>query len=231
MAARAMREGAGGRDYAGRAKRFLQDGDRSIDQQYLRWTSFLPEGGDTSAFTPDLLAACGAIDHHATREHLLKTWPSDDPVDRAMGLDMQTYLPDDLLRMGDRISMKHSLELRVPFCDHFLVGLAKSITGAQHLNGWKLKSFLKKSLEGLLPSTVLDGPKLGFHIPLARWLRQDLKPMVADLLSETTIRRRGYVRPAYVQKLLREHDSGRRNHADEIYALAVLELWQRRQVS
>jgi asparagine synthase (glutamine-hydrolysing) len=225
-----MREGVGGRDYAGRAKRFLRDGHRSLERQYLMWTSFLPDDGGDSAFTADLLVACGAVDRHAMREHLLKTWPSDDPVDRAMGLDMQTYLPDDLLRMGDRISMKHSLELRVPFCDHYLIGMAKSIPTTQHLNGWKLKSFLKDSLEGLLPPSVLDGPKMGFQIPMARWLRQDLKPMVADLLSESVIRQRGYVKPAYVQNLLREHDSGRRNHADQIYALAVLELWQRQQV-
>jgi len=229
MAAGAMREGVGGRDYAGRAKRFLRDSHRSIEQQYLMWTSFLSEETASSALTPDLLAASAVVDRHAMREHLLKTWPSDDPVDRVMGLDMQTYLPDDLLRMGDRISMKHSLELRVPFCDHFLVGLAKSIPSTQHLNGWKLKSLLKGSLDGLLPPAVLEGPKMGFHIPLARWLRQDLKPMVADLLSESVIRRRGYVKPAYVQNLLREHDSGRRNHADQIYALAVLELWQRQQ--
>jgi asparagine synthase (glutamine-hydrolysing) len=165
------------------------------------------------------------------REQLFKTWPSDDPVDRAMGLDMQTYLPDDLLRMGDRISMHHSLELRVPFCDHFLVGFAKSIPGNQHLDGWKLKSFLKSGLKGLLPPAVLQGPKLGFHIPLARWLRQDLKQMVGDLLSEATVRQRGYVQPAYVQLLLREHASGQRNHADQIYALTVLELWQRQQIS
>jgi asparagine synthase (glutamine-hydrolysing) len=229
MAAGAMREGVGGRDYAGRAKRFLRDSHRSIEQQYLMWTSFLSEEAAGSALTPDLLAACAAIDRHAVREHLLKTWPSDDPVDRVMGLDMQTYLPDDLLRMGDRVSMKHSLELRVPFCDHFLVGLAKSIPSTQHLKMWKLKSLLKSSLEGLLPTAVLEGPKMGFHIPLARWLRQDLKPMVADLLSASVIRQRGYVKPAYVQNLLREHDSGRRNHADQIYAMAVLELWQRQQ--
>ena len=231
MAAATMREGVGGRDYAGRAKRFLQDGHYSIEQQYLRWTSFLPREAGGSVLTPDLLAACGRIDRHATRENLLKTWPSDDPADRAMGLDMQTYLPDDLLRMGDRISMRHSLELRVPFCDHLLVGFAKSIPAAHHLKWWKLKSFLKSGLKGLLPPAVLQAPKLGFHIPLARWLRQDLKPMVADLLSETTIRRRGYVKPAYVQLLLREHASGRRNHADQIYALTVLELWQRQHPS
>ncbi|NWF72441.1 MAG: asparagine synthase (glutamine-hydrolyzing) [Nitrospirae bacterium] len=228
-AAPTIREGVGGRDYAGRAKRFLQDGHRSIEQQYLMWTSFLPQDAEASALTTDLLAACGTNDRNATREHLFKTWPSDDPVDRAMGLDMQTYLPDDLLRMGDRISMRHSLELRVPFCDHLLVGFAKSIQGTQHLSGWNLKSFLKNGLRGLLPPAVLQGPKLGFHIPLARWLREDLKEMVGDLLSESVIRRRGYVNPGYVQDLLREHDSGRRNHADQIYALAVLELWQRQQ--
>ena len=229
-AASTMSEGVGGRDYIGRAKRFLQDGHRSVEQQYLMWTSFLPQAV-ASAFTPELLAACGTHDRNVTREHLLKTWPSDDPVDRAMGLDMQTYLPDDLLRMGDRISMAHSLELRVPFCDHFLVGFAKSISGTQHLNGWKLKSFLKDGLTGLLPPNVLQRPKMGFHIPLARWLRGDLKQMVGDLLSESMIRQRGYVKPAYVQKLLREHASERWNHADQIYALVVLELWQRQQGS
>ena len=231
MATTTMREGVGGRDYAGRAKRFLQNGHHSVEHQYLMWTSSLAQDSGESVFTPDLMAACGSIDRHAKRESLLKSWPSDDPADRAMGLDLQTYLPDDLLRMGDRISMRHSLELRVPFCDYILLGFAKSIPAEQHLKGWNLKSFLKSSLNGLLPPSVLRGPKLGFHIPLARWLRQDLKPMVADLLCETTIRQRGYVKPAYVESLLREHTSGQRNHADQIYTLAVLELWQRQRHS
>jgi asparagine synthase (glutamine-hydrolysing) len=226
-----IREGVGGRDYAGRAKRFLGQGDRSLDRQYLQWTSFLHDHAGGSVLTPELLDACGGGDREATRGHILRTWPSDDPADRAMGLDVQTYLPDELLRMGDRMSMRHSLELRVPFCDHLLFGFAKSIPASKHLKGFKLKSYLRDGLKGVLPQSILQRPKLGFHIPLARWVREDLRPMVEDLLSEATVRRRGYVRPEYVQSLLREHMAGRRNHADQLYALTVLELWQRQQES
>ena len=226
-----IREGAGGRDYAGRAKRFLGQGHRSLERQYLQWTSFLPDHAGGSALTPELLDVCGAVDREATRSHLLRTWPSNDPADRAMGLDVQTYLHGDLLRMGDRMSMRHSLELRVPFCDHLLFGFAKNIPASKHLNGFKLKSYLRDGLKGVLPPSILEGPKLGFQIPLARWLREDLRPMVEDLLSEATVRRRGYVKPEYVQSLFREHMAGRRNHADQLYALTVLELWQRQQES
>jgi asparagine synthase (glutamine-hydrolysing) len=226
-----MRDGAGGRDYAGRAKRFLGQGHRSLERQYLQWTSFLPDHAGGSALTPELLDICGVVDREATRGHLLRTWPSNDPADRAMGLDVQTYLPGDLLRMGDRMSMRHSLELRVPFCDHLLFGFAKNIPASKHLNGFKLKSYLRDGLKGVLPPSILQGPKLGFQIPLARWLREDLRPMVEDLLSEATVRRRGYVKPEYVQSLFREHMAGRCNHADQLYALTVLELWQRQQES
>lgn len=229
VAGSSIREGVGGRDYAGRAKRFLDQGHQSPDRQYLQWTSFLPDHAGGSALTPDLLDACGTVDREATRGYLLRTWPSVDPTDRAMGLDVQTYLPGDLLRMGDRMSMRHSLELRVPFCDHLLFGFAKNIKASTHLKGFKLKSFLRNGLKGVLPPSILQGPKLGFHIPLARWLREDLRPMVEDLLSEATIRRRGYVKPEYVQSLFREHVAGRHNHADQLYALTVLELWQRQQ--
>ena len=62
-------------------------------------------------------------------------------------------------------------------------------------------------------------------LPIGRWLREDLREMSRDLLSDEAIRRRGYVNPAYVQWLLEEHDSGRRNFTDQLYALMVLELW------
>ena len=62
-------------------------------------------------------------------------------------------------------------------------------------------------------------------LPIGRWLREDLREMSRDLLSDEAIRRRGYVNPAYVQWLLAEHNSGRRNFTDQLYALMVLELW------
>lgn len=86
---------------------------------------------------------------------------------------------------------------------------------------------MRSALQNTLPKRIIDSQKRGFMLPLARWLRQDLREMSRDLLSEQAIRRRGYVNSAYVQWLLAEHDSGRRNFTDQLYALMVLELWHR----
>jgi asparagine synthase (glutamine-hydrolysing) len=142
-----------------------------------------------------------------------------------MGLDIQSYLPDDLLKMGDRMSMANSLELRVPFCDNKLLAFALQVPYKTRLKGMKLKGFIREALEPVLPDQTLKGPKRGFMVPLARWLRENLHDMVHDLLSETRIIERGYMNPAYVSWLIAEHESGRRNFADQIYALLTLEIW------
>jgi len=229
-AASCLPDGSGGRDVRGRIKRFLLDGDRALDEQYLRWTTFQPAGWDAPVFAEGLHAA--VADSQAVRNvrSLFGHWPSPEPADRAMGVDLQTYLPDDLLRMGDRMSMVHSLELRVPFCDHHLLAFACSISAETKLQGWKLKGFMRSPLQGLLPDRIIAGPKRGFMLPLGRWLREDLREMSRDLLCDESTRRRGYVNPAYVQWLLAEHHSGRRNFTDQLYALMVLELWHRQIV-
>ncbi|TMK96578.1 MAG: asparagine synthase (glutamine-hydrolyzing) [Actinobacteria bacterium] len=220
-------EGDGSRNQIGRLKRFLSDGHRSLSEQYVRWISSLPPEWGASAFTPEWLAQAGPLATSDEYRSVFTRWPSEDPADRAMGLDLQTYLPDDLLRMGDRLSMAHSLELRVPFCDHELLSFALALPASTRLAGGTLKGFMRKALRGLLPSTILNRAKYGFRVPLARWLREDLREMVHDLLSDETVRRRGYVRPEYVRWLVHEHETGARNFADQIYALLVLELWQR----
>lgn len=217
-------EGSGGRDQWGRLRRFLASGSRDLAAQYRQWVTFLPPEWGPDALMPDL--AAGALDPvDVSHRALFERWPGADPADQAMGVDLQTYLPDDLLRMGDRLSMAHSLELRVPFCDHELLAFACSLPASRRLAGWKLKGFMRRALRGLLPSSVLDGPKLGFRVPIARWLREDLREMLLDLLDDATIRKRGYVQPRYVQWLLGEHLAGRRNFADQLFALLVLELW------
>jgi len=213
------------RDRVGRVKRFLQGGSLSIEEQYLQWMTFIPLEWGHSAFTPQFLEQVNLGETPKRYQKMFNAWPSLDPADCAMGLDLQTYLADDLLRMGDRLSMAHSLELRVPFCDQRLLTMALKVPSSTRFSGGRLKSLMRKSLGKILPPHILDRPKQGFMIPLARWLREDLKEMVNDLLSESRVRRRGYVKPEYVQWLLREHHSGSRNFSDQIYALLVLELW------
>ena len=223
-------DGSGGGDARGRIKRFLLDGYRPLDEQYLRWTTFRPLGWDAPLFAEGLCSAVADSGALRNVRSLFSQWPSQEPADRAMGVDLQTYLPDDLLRMGDRMSMAHSLELRVPFCDHHLLAFACSLPGVIKLQGWQLKGFMRSSLEGIVPTRILNAKKRGFMLPLTRWLREDLREMSRDLLSDEMIRRRGYVNPAYVQWLLAEHQSGRRNFTDQLYALMVLELWHRQMV-
>jgi asparagine synthase (glutamine-hydrolysing) len=226
-AASCLPDGSGGRDVRGRIKRFLLDGYRPLDEQYLRWTTFQPTGWEAPLFADGLRSAVADSSALHNIRNLFNQWPSCEPADRAMGVDLQTYLPDDLLRMGDRMSMAHSLELRVPFCDHHLLAFAYSLPEATRLQGWQLKGFMRSALQGMLPKSIISGPKRGFMLPLARWLREDLREMSRDLLSDQAIRRRGYVNPAYAQWLLAEHHSGRRNFTDQLYALMVLELWHR----
>lgn len=226
----ACRESGTGRDQMGRVKRFVEHGHRTLAEQYRRWTTFIPGEWEAGIWSE---AMKDALPHGFSPSQpvaIFEQWPSDNPMDRAMGLDIQTYLPDDLLRMGDRMSMAHSLELRVPFCDHVLLACALKLSPSLRLSGWQLKGFMRSALRGLVPGAILDGPKQGFMIPLARWLREDLREMAQDLLSDAAVRRRGYVTPAYVRWLMAEHQSGRRNHADQLYALMVLELWHGRAV-
>lgn len=219
-------EGDGGRDQRGRAKRFFLHGHAPLAEQYRRWMTFLPNDWGMTAFTPEFEEAISEQRLGAGLITAFDRWASTVPADRAMGCDLQTYLPDDLLKMGDRLSSAHSLELRVPFCDHLVLQFALQIPAAIRLTGWRLKGFMRKALQPVLPGEVLARPKLGFSVPLARWLREELQVMVRDLLTEDRIRRRGYVKPEYVTWLIEEHQTGRRNLADPLYALLVLELWQ-----
>ena len=215
------------RDQAARLKRFLGDGHLPLPEQYRRWTTFIPAEWD-GILWGDRLETMFLNDRPlGPAEVLFDQWPSSDPVDRAMGVDLRSYLPDDLLRMADRMSMVHSLELRVPFCDHHLLAAALRIPSRVRLSGWQLKGFMRRMLRGLLPDRILHAPKQGFMVPMARWLREDLREMAHDLLSDDVVKNRGYVKPAYVRWLLEKHGSGRRNFSDQLYALMVLELWHR----
>jgi asparagine synthase (glutamine-hydrolysing) len=220
-------ERGGHRDHLSRLKRFVKTSLDPLDLQYARWVTFLPTEWEGRAFAADVAEIVDESSVTARWRDAFDAWPRQSPADRAMGLDLRTYLPDDLLKMGDRMSMAHSLELRVPFCDHELLELALAIPVAERLRAARLKSFMRRSLEPILPDRITRQPKRGFMIPLARWLREDLREMVGDLLSPDVIRRRGFLQPEFVTWLVEEHTAGRRNFADQIYALLSLELWWR----
>lgn len=160
---------------------------------------------------------------------LLDKWFDESPsfVAGAAWADIHTYLPDDLLVKVDIASMAHSLEARSPLLDHNLMEWAARIPAAQKFAHGETKAILKSALEPFLPHEVLYRPKMGFGVPIDRWLRNELKDYAHDILMSPEARKRGLVKPEYVQMLLDEHCNGVRLHHTRLWGLLMLELWFR----
>ena len=152
---------------------------------------------------------------------------SDDELNRLFAVDAETQLPDDLLMLTDRMSMAVSLECRVPLLDHKLVELAASIPASIKVSSGRLKSLMKRSLDGLLPPDVLERPKRGFGTPMGAWLKKELAPLLRGLLAPEVVRGRGLFDISAIDRLLAEHQSNRIDGTDALLALMNLEIWSR----
>jgi asparagine synthase (glutamine-hydrolysing) len=152
--------------------------------------------------------------------------PSRTGVTGLQLLDIETYLPGDLLLKADLASMAHSLELRSPFLDHDVVALGLALPDSLKTHGREGKVALRRAFAADLPAEVAGRGKSGFGVPLGRWFRSELRDTAHDLLSGD----RGWFRPDTVRRLLDEHESGRADHGHRLWCLLMLELWVREHV-
>lgn len=151
---------------------------------------------------------------------------ADTMAQGAAWADLHTYLPDDLLVKVDVASMANSLEARSPLLDHKLMEWAARIPEEQRFAGTETKSLFKQAMEPYLPHDLLYRPKMGFGVPIDRWLRTDMRDFAYDVLLSSRAERRGLFEPKAVKDLLDAHVSGS-NWASRIWALLMLELWFR----
>ncbi len=149
-------------------------------------------------------------------------------VERAMATDIKTYLVDDILTKVDRASMAYSLEARVPLLDHRIVEFAARLPMEHKVHGGGTKHLLRKILYRHVPRELIDRPKMGFGIPVNCWLRNELRPLLDEYLGEDRVRREGFLRPEGVERVVREHLSGRRDHQYRLWALLVFAMWAER---
>jgi asparagine synthase (glutamine-hydrolysing) len=148
-----------------------------------------------------------------------------DALDRAFFYDLKTYLPEDILSVTDRISMHHSLEVRVPFLDHRLFELCARIPAGMKIKWFQKKYLLKKAVRSLLPREILDHRKQGFVGPMAQWLKKDLKPFTLETLSEKNLNKHGLFNHHTVRRILDEHYTGKEIHDTLIWSLLVFQVW------
>jgi asparagine synthase (glutamine-hydrolysing) len=222
-------ESDGSRNLGSWARRFADGSLAPMPQRYIQWNRFYSDPALGALATP----ATRSLLHGDTEQAHRLAYAGlghHDPMDGAFRIDLSTYLPDDLLVMADRMSMAHSLELRAPFCDHRVVEASLGIPPAVKLPGFHLKDLLKRAFADRLPREVLTHRKQGFMVPMARWLRTDLRPLLDECLGPDRIRRRGLFEPAEVERLVQEHSRGIRSHADRLWALIMLELWMRERL-
>ena len=148
-----------------------------------------------------------------------------DPLARLQHIDLKVYLPDDILVKADRMSMAHSLEVRVPFLDHRVVEFATLLPTWLKVRRLNKKYILKRTMSGLLPKQILKGKKRGFNVPIAMWLRGELRELMHDTLSPARLKEVGWFNPTAVSALIREHEEMRMDMSRNIWGLLVLMQW------
>ena len=225
-AVRATGEGKGSRNLRGRLRRLLEGLNMPAHEAYQAWITTASESWEEIFSLPmdqRELAWSDAVSAYDGLEGLLHAY---GPVQGAMSYDVLTYLPDDLLAVGDRMSMAHALELRAPFLDTRLLAAAMAMPTGDKVGGspWRegLKLILKDIARSRLPVDVVDRPKQGFMAPVKHWLRGPLDDEVQRLCSGKPLG--GLVRAEYVQRMQQQHAAGS-DRSDVLWALLLLDKW------
>ena len=169
---------------------------------------------NTEQIIRDTLSACGTA----------------DPLNRALFLDLETLLPDQVLAFVDRLSMAHSVEIRPPFLDHRLVELVAGLPGSVKIKGGRVKHILKEAVADLLPAELLARPKEGFIMPVNAWLIGSLRGYVQATLAPERLTRHGLFRPEAIRELLASHYAGGADQGNRIWNLLMLQLWWERYI-
>src|SRR5215218_2230153 len=153
------------------------------------------------------------------------------PLARLQDVDLGLYLVDDLLVKTDRMSMAHSIEARVPFLDPVVAALALALPSRHKVLGASTKRLLRSAVTPLVPAEVARGPKRGFSIPAAAWLRGPLLPFAREVLSGQELRSGGVFEPRTVARVLERHASGREDLSRQLWGLMAFTLWLRRSAA
>jgi asparagine synthase (glutamine-hydrolysing) len=211
------------RGRVGNVQRFAAVAEAGLPGAYRSWVSFIDDGVRERLLGRDDRWASDEFD---------RRWAQSGGgalLDRLLRVNIETYLVDDLLVKADRMSMAHGLEVRSPFLDTDLLNLAMRLPPATKVRGMSLKRVLKAAVEDLLPPEIVRRRKRGFGVPLDRWFREDLGTYLHGVVGAPDARVRQHLVGPEVDRLLREHTCGARNHGHALWVLLTLEVFLRKQ--
>ncbi len=193
---------------------------QSLPKRYSGFQSLFQLSDLHSILNPELLG-------RSKSDGFLTLWnsiPTQDRVRKMQEMDIRTYLPGDLMYKVDVASMANSLEVRSPFLDYRVVEFGLSLPAEYKIGGGENKHILREIARGLVPPMLINRPKMGFGIPRAKWLREDLKDLVQDVLLDERSRSRGWYQFNKVEVILENHQRGLELDS-LIWPMFMLELW------
>lgn len=146
---------------------------------------------------------------------------------RILYFDQTSWLPDNLLERGDRMTMAASLEARMPFMDHELAAFVSNLPDGYRVRGRMTKWILREAMKRLLPAEILGRPKVGFRVPVNEWFRNGMRDYLYDHLTGSDSYTAIYYHRSALLRLLKEHMEGHQNHEKVLWCLLNLEVWHR----
>jgi asparagine synthase (glutamine-hydrolysing) len=198
-------------------------------ERYIRWSGLFTDADAAELCQPAFLAGVKdrARDVIDARVEQCQAWGIHEPAALMMAADTTHVLADDFLVKMDIATMANSLEGRSPFVDHVLVELAVSLPDRLRASAFQTKPLLREIARERLPAALVKAPKRGFEVPMASWLRSELRGLLQEALLAPGARVEAIVRPEVVRRLAWEHLTERRDHAMRLWALLNLEWWLR----
>jgi asparagine synthase (glutamine-hydrolysing) len=220
---RVLPHGATGRN-------FLRHVSRETDARYLESVAFFHYDEKAALYSREVLRALNGWNAETVLATHFDRFAGLPAHSRMMKFDFETYLPEDVLTKVDRMSMAHSIESRVPLLDNEVIDFAATLPASFKIHQGRRKHVLKEAVRDLLPPGILERRKQGFEIPLGGWFRGGLTDVFSDVLGSARTRQRGYFQPGFVDRIVREHLSGRRDHTLRLWQLLIFELWHRQHL-
>ena len=153
--------------------------------------------------------------------------PRASTLRRILYADQTSWLPDNLLERGDRMTMAASIESRVPFLDHELGAFVSRLPDHYRVRGFTTKWILRRAAASLIPKPILERPKVGFRVPVNRWFQGPMRDFLHEHLCGADSKTRAYFDAKVLDRTLDEHVAGRQNHEKLLWALLNLEIWHR----
>jgi len=207
-----------------KAKRFVAASKYDLVTRHHSWFGSFSLDEQQNLLAKNVIAETSDDIYKGAKE-LLEICDAQSEIEQMQFLDINFYMAEDILTKVDRASMAVSLEVRAPFLDPRVAQFAAALPLEYKLKGNKGKYILKKAVEPLLPRNILQRSKKGFGIPIADWLKGRLNSLMHDLLAPERLKNQGLFDAAFVQKLIKEHETGAASHHKQLWTLLVFQLW------